>query len=420
MYKDTIIRIITSEKIFFFFHSQFDNTDSFLHQLKSGDEIIAAGHPLNNGGYWLHWAILDDNNELAPENKYDEGQSLLKYLACSTLASLVSFLMIIDGIESIFIAVLFLFTLIMNILFVKELIISAISPLNESVIIYQKEKGIVDKPFFNKKVYNLIKRHRPKIFSIVNGSSFKKQNSNFSIDDYELINKKAENLGLNVKLFDIKEIKIKSNMAVSHLRINNNRKRIQTPNNYYLISDGCNEFYCKTHNSSLAKEVLTKIQHPFFVALKDKVEVISDVDNHQVIGLYNHTDESAYLFKPSNHIDYNEMTPKVALVSSIIFFLIIFISTSMVSLYFRADFFMVTVLFFASMVIPIMIYSLYLIQKKKYFKSTQLDRFLIVKNYLQYCLGLNHNKSCVNVVLNTEHPTGFNTIVLNDDREDKK
>lgn len=420
VYKDTIIRLITSGKIFFFFQSQFDNADSFLNHLKSGDEIIAAGHLLDNGGYWLHWAILDEDNVLAPENQYDEGQGVLKYLAYSSLATLVSFLMIIDSVDSIFIAILFLFSLLMSIFFIKELIDIALSPLNESVMTYHKERNIFGKPFFNEKIYSLIKKYRAVIFSLISGNIFKKHKRNISIDDYELINKNAESVGLNINLFDIKNIQVKSNMAISHLKIKHIRKRIRTPNNYYLISDGYNDFYCKTHNSFLAKEVLTKVQHPFFITLDDKVEVISDINNSDVIGLYNHTDKSAYLFMPSKHIDYDEMTTKVASVSSIFLFFITFIPMLIILLYFKAGFIAVIISFIVTMFVPIIIFSLYHFEKRKYFKNTNLDRFLLVKNYLQYLLNLNNDKSQVNVVLNTEHLTGFNTIVLDDNREDEK
>lgn len=235
-----------------------------------------------------------------------------------------------------------------------------------------------------------------------------------------MINKNAESVGLNINLFDIKNIQVKSNMAISHLKIKYIRRRIRTPNNYYLISDDYNDFYCKTHDSFLAKEVLTKVQHPFFIALDDKVEVISDINNSHVIGLYNHTDKSAYLFKPSKHIDYDEMTTKVASASSIFLFFITFIPILIILLCFKAGFIAVIISFFVSMFVPIIIFSLYHFKKKKYFKNTNLDRFLLVKNYLQYRLSLNNNKSQVNVVLNMEHLTGFNTIVLEDNREDEK
>ncbi|WP_025153917.1 hypothetical protein [Morganella morganii] len=152
VYKDMIVRIITSEKIFFFCYSQFDNTDDFLNQLVPGDDIIAAGHLLNNGGYWLHWAIKDENNELVPEKKYDESQNLLKYLAYGSLSMAVSLLMVICGADSIFIGLLFLFSLWINIFFAKELVMLAISPLNESVEIYQRERNIMGKPFSDKKI----------------------------------------------------------------------------------------------------------------------------------------------------------------------------------------------------------------------------------------------------------------------------
>lgn len=151
VYKDAIIRLVTSGKTFFFFQSQFDNVDRFLSHLKFGDEIIVASHLLDNGGYWLHWAILDEDNELAPENQYDEGQGVLKYLAYSLLAMLVSFLMIIDSVDSIFIAILFLFSLLMSIFFIKELIDIGLSPLTESVMNYQKEKNIFGDFFLMKK-----------------------------------------------------------------------------------------------------------------------------------------------------------------------------------------------------------------------------------------------------------------------------
>lgn len=196
VYKDIIIRIITSEKIFFFCHSQFDHTDDFLNQLVPGDNMIAAGHLLNNGGYWLHWAIKDENNELMPENKYDESQNLLNYLAYGSLSMSVSLLMIICGADSIFIGLLFLFSLLMNIFFAKELVMFAISPFNESVEIYQRERNIIDKPFSDKKIHTLIKNHEKKIFSFISLFLFERQKNCFQSITMNLLIRELKASGL--------------------------------------------------------------------------------------------------------------------------------------------------------------------------------------------------------------------------------
>ncbi|HDF2342735.1 TPA: hypothetical protein PC598_002325 [Morganella morganii] len=409
VYKDMIVRIITSEKIFFFCYSQFDNTDDFLNQLVPGDDIIAAGHLLNNGGYWLHWAIKDENNELVPENKYDESQDLLKYLAYGSLSMAVSLLMVICGADSIFIGLLFLFSLWINIFFAKELVMLAISPLNESVEIYQRERNIMGKPFSDKKIHKLIKKHEEKIFLFISLFSFERPKKLFSVDNYELINKRAESIGLCVRWLDVDEIQIQSNMNVTSLRVNNVRRTVEIPNNYFLISDGYSDFYCKTHHSYRFGEVLTKIEHPFFVAVNDKVEVISNVDNNQIIGLYNHTDKSAYLFRSNRHIDYSEIATKSILASVMLMFFIIFMPCLIILLYLETGFTGVILSFFMSIPLPAIICFLLFLKRKRYAKRKNPDKLALVENYMQYRLDLNNNKSSINIVYNTGGLSRFNT-----------
>ncbi len=409
VYKDIIIRIITSEKIFFFCHSQFDHTDDFLNQLVPGDNMIAAGHLLNNGGYWLHWAIKDENNELVPENKYDESQNLLNYLAYGSLSMSVSLLMIICGADSIFIGLLFLLSLLMNVFFLKELVMFAISPLNESVEIYQREKNVTDKPFSDKRIHTLIKKHEKKIFSFISLFLFERQKKLFSVDNYELINKRAESIGLRIRWLDVDEVQIQSNMNVTSLRVNNVRKTVEIPNNYFLISDGDSDFYCKTHHGYQFGAVLTKIEHPFFVAVNDKVEVISNVDNNQIIGLYNHTDKSAYLFRSDRHIDFSEIAPREILASATLMFFIIFIPCLIILFYLGAGGAGVIISFFMSISLPAIICFLLFLKRKRYVKRKNPDKFALVENYMQYRLDLNNNKSSINIVYNTGGLSRFNT-----------
>lgn len=198
-------------------------------------------------------------------------------------------------------------------------------------------------------------------------------------------------------------------MNVTSLRVNNVRKTVEIPNNYFLISDGDSDFYCKTHHGYQFGAVLTKIEHPFFVAVNDKVEVISNVDNNQIIGLYNHTDKSAYLFRSDRHIDYSEIAPKSILASAILMFFIIFIPFLIILLYLGAGFAGVILSFFMSISLPAIICFLLFLKRKRYAKRKNPDKFALVENYMQYRLDLNNNKSSINIVYNTGGLSRFNT-----------
>ncbi|KJF77628.1 hypothetical protein UA45_11560 [Morganella morganii] len=143
--------------------------------------------------------------------------------------------------------------------------------------------------------------------------------------------------------------------------------------------------------------------------MNDKVEVISNVDNNQIIGLYNHTDKSAYLFRSNRHIDYSEIATKSILASAMLMFFIIFMPCLIILLYLETGFTGVILSFFMSISLPAIICFLLFLKRKRYAKRKNPDKLVLVENYMQYRLDLNNNKSSINIVYNTGGLSRFNT-----------
>ncbi|MGG4610037.1 hypothetical protein [Providencia sp. Me31A] len=415
VYKDSIIRVITSKEIFFFYHSQFQNTDKFLTHLKSGEELIIAGHKLKNGGYWLHWVISDENNELKPNKIQEDSRDSIKYIIYSSIAIFFTFLMIIDGLNSPYIVILFLLSIFFCGFSIKNLIQTALSPLNASLIMYQEEKNlIINKGDFNYKAYIFIKNHGKKIALLINKLSFRVHNKFISESDFNIVIDDPERIGVHLDKFNVKSRETKNNLEITHVNTLKINKKTQIYNNLHLIGDGEKNYYCKTHNSYLSQFVITKFSHPFFIALGDKIEIISNIKDNQIIGLYNQKDNSAYLIKPKKHINYNEKTTPMIITSCVAIFILSYIPIFLFLYLLKVNYIALLLLIPTCLFVPLLILSLYLIKKSLYFSSNRLDKYLLVQNYLQYQLNRNNSHNKVNIILNNEKFLGFDTVIIDD------
>lgn len=50
-----MVRLITSDKVFFFNAEDFENSQIFLERLQKDDTLIISAEQLNDGSYWLNW-----------------------------------------------------------------------------------------------------------------------------------------------------------------------------------------------------------------------------------------------------------------------------------------------------------------------------------------------------------------------------
>lgn len=70
-----MVRLITSDKVFFFNAEDFENSQIFLERLQKDDTLIISAEQLNDGSYWLNWVYHPEYGRLEPDRnlKFDKG-----------------------------------------------------------------------------------------------------------------------------------------------------------------------------------------------------------------------------------------------------------------------------------------------------------------------------------------------------------
>lgn len=70
-----MVRLITSDKVFFFNVEDFENSQIFLERLQKDDTLIISAEQLNDGSYWLNWVYHPEYGRLEPDRnlKFDKG-----------------------------------------------------------------------------------------------------------------------------------------------------------------------------------------------------------------------------------------------------------------------------------------------------------------------------------------------------------
>ncbi|MBG5883208.1 hypothetical protein I4990_09615 [Providencia alcalifaciens] len=84
-----MVRLITSDKVFFFNAEDFENSQIFLERLNKDDTLIISAEQLNDGSYWLNWVYHPEHGRLEPDRnlKFDKGL-VKQYLLSFGLAAL--------------------------------------------------------------------------------------------------------------------------------------------------------------------------------------------------------------------------------------------------------------------------------------------------------------------------------------------
>ncbi|HHR6141909.1 TPA: hypothetical protein ACS72N_002228 [Providencia alcalifaciens] len=84
-----MVRLITSDKVFFFNAEDFENSQIFLERLQKDDTLIISAEQLNDGSYWLNWVYHPEYGRLEPDRNLKFDKVLVKqYLLSLGLTAL--------------------------------------------------------------------------------------------------------------------------------------------------------------------------------------------------------------------------------------------------------------------------------------------------------------------------------------------
>ncbi|KGI83721.1 hypothetical protein JY98_16390, partial [Exiguobacterium mexicanum] len=62
-----MVRLLASDKVFFFNQDDFKNSQIFLDRLKKGDVLIICAEQMNDGSYWVNWVYHETKGRLEPD-----------------------------------------------------------------------------------------------------------------------------------------------------------------------------------------------------------------------------------------------------------------------------------------------------------------------------------------------------------------
>lgn len=108
-----MVRLIASEKVFFFNLDDFKNSETFLARLKSGDKLVICAQKMNDGSYWLDWVFHQEHGRLEPERDIAFDRTLTKQYIISivlmlfTIAAYYCFIFEEDSVFLIVLAAIF-------------------------------------------------------------------------------------------------------------------------------------------------------------------------------------------------------------------------------------------------------------------------------------------------------------------------
>lgn len=394
---DIIIRITTSDKILFLYQSQFENIIEILDKIKPGEELTIGINKLENGGYWLYFLFTEDI-KLISTDFLDKQKRAINYLIYSFISLLVFTLLLINN--SDFMLLFFIISFVITVSFIHEVYIYLSSPIN--IILSE----IKNKEKINKKKTALM----IKLINNINNFIYSKYKSFKKI----VINKKLKNINFNqaqinsfISAHDIKlEFqKIKNTEKTYNLSFNNPGKNLKIAKNSYEFGDKEKTFFCTTHNKKTDLGYLTVKKHPFFLGKNDHIEVFCDSNKNKVIGIYNHTMKSAYLFLPYGYFNYKEISLPYRFLLPLTIFLSIFSIFSLFSLFsfffFGSLDFLLLCLFISSIfsfLITLSTLIIFYFKNRGYIKGKKLDKYAIIKQHLLSKLENKENLLIINSI----------------------
>lgn len=85
-----MVRLIASEKIFFFNQGDFSNSEIFLERLQQGDSLVICAKEMNDGSYWVEWVYHEQHGRLEPDRTVGFTRRLgIQYLISLLLMMLI-------------------------------------------------------------------------------------------------------------------------------------------------------------------------------------------------------------------------------------------------------------------------------------------------------------------------------------------
>ncbi|WP_272664360.1 hypothetical protein [Providencia sp. PROV174] len=85
-----MVRLIASEKVFFFNQDDFSNSQIFLERIQQGDSLVICAEEMNDGSYWVEWVYHAEHGRLEPDRTVGFNRSLGKqYLISLVLMALI-------------------------------------------------------------------------------------------------------------------------------------------------------------------------------------------------------------------------------------------------------------------------------------------------------------------------------------------
>lgn len=276
-----MVRLIASDKVFFFNAEDFENSQIFLARLKKNDDLVICAERMNDGSYWLKWVYHPEHGRLEPDRnlKFDKGL-VKQYLLSFGLTALFipAFFCVFNDEESTWLIVLG--SLLAMAAFVGGvLLFMCIS--QTFTIFSRKRKTIL------------------RALDLVIAGKFQVNSGDNLIQIEGIKNPKSKPLKIDHR----KQKPIpETSLQVTKGKVN--LKSIKTVEYYYRGGTYTrNEIELQVNKSHLNLKLDASKpffnNHSFFLAQGDEVEVYhSNVENgfpdSVVFGMYNHQDDLAY------------------------------------------------------------------------------------------------------------------------------
>lgn len=300
-----MVRLIASGKIFYFNEEDFANSQDFLKRLKQGDELKICAESLKDGSFWVQWIYHDTKGRLEPERKFTLTAKQQKWLL---LAFILTF---VGGYWSYF----SIFHLEVNFFIVVSMVIACGAVM----------MGV---SYIGEKAYRYFQRTRPKHRKRIKAlDKVIMKQVLIAPDGEQLIiagikSAPLPSFTLSKKSFpQIKQSKVQRVRGIIQIH-SINRVKIHSRNAESVVM----QISCLIDKHPFVfsyRERLFYSDHNLFLADGDDVEVFfwqaEDKNSGPVVlGIYNHTDNGAYLISGQMYIGHQRTKRLSLLITGLI------------------------------------------------------------------------------------------------------